>query len=277
MQMAEMQFRTTGIVCMLIMILLVGCVSSPTGRRQLMLISPAEAISLSREAYLVTLSDLAKQRKLLDDPLLGDRVARITGRLVTVAIERYPQTATWDWSVALLDAPDEVNAWCMAGGRMAIFSGFIEKLQPTDDELAQVLGHEISHALANHAAERMSRALLANTGLLAVQAASDNRQAGNYAGLLVNLALELPNSRVAESEADQLGLEIATMAGYDPDAALTLWEKMEARKGGATLQFLSTHPAPENRKLELALQIPEVRSLNPGMVLAAVHPVTIIP
>jgi predicted Zn-dependent protease len=258
-------------------LLLASCATSPTGRSQLMLISPEAAIVESRKAYLSTVGQLDEQNKLVDDPLMADRVATITGRLVTEAIALYPRTKDWEWSVAIIDDDETVNAWCMAGGRMAAYTGLFEKLQLTDDEFAQIMGHEIAHALANHTAERMSRAIAINAGVIAAGVASDN-SAVTLAGaaLAAKLALELPNSRVAESEADAIGIELASRAGYDPEAAITLWQKMGSLPGDRPPQFLSTHPAPENRQAALADLVPEMRALQPRNGYAAVTPVMIV-
>src|SRR6185503_16081924 len=123
-----------------------------------------------------------------------------------------------------------------------------------DDELAQVMGHEISHALANHTAERMSVALATSAGLAVAGALSkDNDGAALGAvALAAQLAIQLPNSRAAESEADRIGIELAAKAGYNPNAAISLWQKMEKVGGGGPPQFLSTHPAPGNRQQALA-------------------------
>jgi predicted Zn-dependent protease len=257
--------------------LITACATSPTGRRQLMLISPDAAIVQSKQAYLSTVSDLDKENKLVDDPKMADRVATITGRLVTEAIAMYPNTANWEWSVAIIDDPETVNAWCMAGGRMAVYTGLFDKLKLTDAEFAQIMGHEIAHALANHTAERMSRAMATSIGILAVGVASD-RPAATMAGgaLAAKLALELPNSRTAELEADEIGMELAVRAGYDPDAAVTLWQKMGSLGGSSPPQFLSTHPAPGNREAQLAAMIPEMRKLNPTGKLAPVTAIEII-
>ncbi len=260
-----------------VLALITACATSPTGRRQLMLISPESAIVESRAAYLSTVEDLDKQNKLIDDPKMADKVATITGRLVTEAIAMYPNSADWQWSVAIIDDPETVNAWCMAGGRMAVYTGLFDQLKLTDDEFAQIMGHEISHALANHTAERMSRAMATTIGVIAVGAAADNHGAALVgAAAAAKVALELPNSRTAESEADQIGIELATRAGYDPDAAVTLWQKMGALGGGSQPEFLSTHPAPGNREAALAGLIPQMRPLNPDGQLAAIHPVEIV-
>lgn len=257
--------------------LLGACATSPTGRSQLMLISPDAAIVESRTAYLSTVSELDSENKLVDDPLLSDRVATITGRLVTEAVAQYPNSRDWEWSVAIIDGPDTVNAWCMAGGRMAVYTGLFDKLDLTDDEFAQIMGHEISHALANHTAERMSRAMATTLGVVAIGVAADNHGAALVgAAAAAKVALELPNSRTAESEADTIGIELATRAGYKPEAAVTLWQKMGAQSNGAPPEFLSTHPAPDNRQAALASLVPKMTALNPNRQLAAVHPVEIV-
>ncbi|MEM1191268.1 MAG: M48 family metallopeptidase [Pseudomonadota bacterium] len=257
--------------------ILVACTTSPTGRRQLMLISPEAAIVESRKAYLSTVSQLNEEDKLIDDPMMADRVATITGRLVTEATALYPNTKDWEWSVAIIDDDETVNAWCMAGGRMAAYTGLFEQLKLTDDEFAQIMGHEISHALANHTAERMSRAIAINAGVIAAGVAADNHGVALAgAALAAKFALELPNSRVAESEADAIGMELATRAGYKPEAAITLWEKMGGLSEQRPPEFMSTHPAPENRQAALAKLVPEMRELNPKGEYAAVTPITII-
>ncbi|RLA43399.1 MAG: M48 family peptidase [Gammaproteobacteria bacterium] len=265
------------LLLILVFSLLPACATSPTGRSQLMLISPESAIVQSKKAYLSTVDELNKQDKLVDDPKMVDRVATITGRLVTEAIRAYPGSGKWEWSVAIIDDPETVNAWCMAGGRMAVYTGLFEKLHLTDAEFAQIMGHEISHALANHTAERMSRAMATTLGVVAVGVMSDKPVvAMGGAAMAAKVALTLPNSRTAESEADQIGMELAVMAGYDPDAAVTLWQKMGAQGGSKPPEFLSTHPAPGNREAAMAAMIPGMRQLNPTGKLAAVHPVEIV-
>jgi len=258
-------------------LLLVSCASSPTGRNQFLLISPEAAILESETAYLSTVGALDEEGKLATDPNLMGRVGRITGRLVTIAEEDFPNSQDWQWSVAIIDDPETVNAWCMAGGRMALYTGLIDQLELTDDELAQIMGHEISHALANHTAERMSRAMATTIGVIAVGVAADN-SATAMAGtaLLANLALELPNSRVAETEADTIGMELATRAGYDPEAAVTLWQKMGSLSEERPPEFLSTHPEPENRQAELQRQIPTMLALNPNRVKAPITEIEIV-
>ena len=231
---------------------LAACATSPTGRKQLMLVSEDMAISSSAQAYAQQVGKLQKDGDLSNDRALVTRVEGITEKLVAQAIIMRPDSADWQWSVAVIDDPKTVNAWCMAGGRMAIYTGLIDQIKPTDDEIAQVMGHEIGHALANHTAEKMSVSMASSVGVLAIGIASDNTGAAMAAAATAAaLAVTLPNSRTAETEADRIGIELAAKAGYDPAAAATLWQKMGALPGGQPPQFLSTHPSPENRQAEL--------------------------
>jgi predicted Zn-dependent protease len=160
---------------------------------------------------------------------------------------------------------------------MAAYTGLFDKLELTDDEFAQIMGHEISHALANHTAERMSRAMATTLGVAIIGVASDNSGAAMAgAAMAANVALTLPNSRTAESEADVMGMSLATKAGFDPEAAVTLWQKMGDLDDKRPAEFLSTHPAPENRQAALNTMIPEMLRVNPNRQKAAIHPVTIV-
>ncbi|HEY3516979.1 MAG TPA: M48 family metallopeptidase [Gammaproteobacteria bacterium] len=239
---------------------LTACAVSPTGRRQLALVSEDSAIAASDEAYSMQIGELRKEGKIVPgSSRVAQRVERITERLVAQATVKRPETADWNWSMEVIDDPDVVNAWCMAGGRMAVYTGLIQKLDPTDDELAQVLAHEISHALANHTAERMSVALATNVGVaLAGVLSEDSQKTMSQAALAAALAIQLPNSRAAESEADEIGIELAAKAGYNPNAAISLWEKMGNVGGGGPPQFLSTHPSPANRQERLAELAPQM-------------------
>jgi predicted Zn-dependent protease len=230
-----------------------ACAVSPTGRRQFLLVSEETAIAASRESYLAQIGEANKAGKLVDDPDITGRVERITSRLVAQAVQMRPETESWEWSVEVIDEPEMINAWCMAGGRMAVYTGLIEKIAPSDDELAQVMGHEIAHALANHTAERMSIATVTQAAVAVAGIVSEESARAMTAGaLLATYAVQMPNSRASESEADQIGIEIAAKAGYNPNAAITLWQKMAAASGGGPPQFMSTHPSPENRQQRLA-------------------------
>ena len=239
--------------------LLIGCATSPTGRRQLMIVSEESAIAASKQAYVEMLQPYANKGKLDNQPALKTRVDRITGRLIAQAIKMRPETESWQWQIEIIDDPETVNAWAMAGGKMALYTGLVIKLQPTDDELAQVLGHEIGHALAKHSAEKMSVAMASNAGIMAVGIFTDTGGlALTGAALAAAYAVQMPNSRAAESEADRIGIELAAKAGYDPRAAVTLWQKMAKAGGSRPPEFLSTHPSPENREKRLAELVPQM-------------------
>jgi predicted Zn-dependent protease len=259
------------ILLMVAALLTASCATSPTGRKQLMLVSEDSAIQSSAQAYVQQVGALEKEGKLSTDKALLRRIDTITGRLVTQAIKMRPDTADWKWSVVVIDDPETVNAWCMAGGRMAIYTGLIKQIEPTDDELAQVMGHEISHALANHTAEKMSVAMASSVGVLAAGIFADNKglAMGGAAGAAA-LAVTLPNSRTAETEADRIGIELAAKAGYNPEAAVTLWQKMNALSKSHPPQFLSTHPDPANRTSALAALVPQ---MDPYYHPDAEHPV----
>ena len=250
--------NTKALSLALLTLLVTACATNVAGRRQLMLVSESSAIAQSKQAYVQTMSKLSSEGKLVTDPKMTRRVNTITGRLIAQAILYRPETRAWEWSVQVIDDPKTVNAWCMAGGRMAIYTGLIQKVDPTDDELAQVMGHEISHALLNHTAERMSMAMAAQLGVVATGVAADSVGAAVGAEALAQVGMLMPNSRRSESEADRIGMEIAAKAGYDPNAAASLWKKMEKAGGSGPPQFLSTHPSPANRQQTLAALAPQM-------------------
>jgi predicted Zn-dependent protease len=246
--------------------LVAGCQSNPvTGRSQLIFVSEDSAIAQSKQAYVQMLAPLQKAGKLDNDPALTARIVAITERLIPPAIAYRPETKDWEWSVKVIDDPKTVNAWCMAGGKMAFYSGLAIQLKATDDEIAQVMGHEIAHALSKHQAEKMSQAMATQGGALAASILLGRRY-GAAAGVATmaaaQVAITLPNSRTAESEADRIGIELAARAGYDPNAAVTLWAKMGKASGSAgKSDFFSTHPAPEKRQEKLAELVPEMMPL----------------
>jgi predicted Zn-dependent protease len=235
---------------------LVACQANPiSGRSQLVLVSEEQAQASSAQAYTETLSEAQKQGKLSTDAALNKRVKRITDRLITQAGKMYPPSREWKWSVAVIDEPT-LNAWCMPGGKMAIYTGIISKLKLTDDEIAQIMGHEISHAILGHGRERMSRAIAMQGGLTlgSIIVGQDL----SILAPVADIALTLPNSREGESEADRYGIELAARAGYDPHAAVSLWKKMSAASGNGPPAFLSTHPSPDNRIQALEALVPQM-------------------
>ena len=136
---------------------LAGCATNPvTGRKQFIMVSESEAIAASKQAYVAELAPLAKQGKIDNDPAMTRRVHEITDRLIAQAVRFRPEAAKWDWKVQVVDDPKTVNAFCMAGGKMGIYTGFWDKFHASDDEIAAVMGHEIGHALASHTREKMS-------------------------------------------------------------------------------------------------------------------------
>jgi predicted Zn-dependent protease len=245
--------------CIAASIVLPGCQTNPvTGRTQVMIVSEEQAESASVQAYAKTVGDARVQRKLDTNAARTARVQAITQRLVAQAVRVVPASAKWSWQVHVIDT-DDVNAWCMPGGKMAIYTGLISKLNATDEELAQVMGHEISHALLQHGRERMSRAVATNVGLQIGSIATGVDLSGMETVAMV--ALELPNSRTAETEADVLGIEIAARAGYNPNAAVTLWQKMAQLGGSKPPQWLSTHPSDQARIDNLRALVPKMMPL----------------
>jgi predicted Zn-dependent protease len=246
---------------LVLLALLAGCTTSPlTGRDQFMVVSESQAVSESTAAYSQMMADLGKKKKIETGTPRAQKVKEITDKLVKEAVRVRPDSAKWSWEVQVIDDPKTVNAFCMAGGKMAIYTGMWEELKATDDEIAQVMGHEIAHALADHTRERMSIAMTTAVATTAAAIVVGTRDMGPGAGLALTgaqlasvLAIQLPNSRQGESEADQVGIELAARAGYDPKSAVTLWDKMGKLGGGkGPPEFLSTHPSPQNRAERLA-------------------------
>lgn len=236
-----------------------SCATSPTGRSQLMIVPESYAIESSKQAYRQEILPYAKSGRLDDNPAMTTRVRDITGRIVAQAVKVRPETQSWDWQVVVLDDPKTVNAWAMAGGKIAVYSGLIQQVQPTDDELAQVIGHEIGHALAAHSAEQMSVALATQLGVGALGVATQSPQTAELGATAAQLAIGLPYSRAAEREADRIGIELAAKGGYDPRAAVSLWQKMDKLSSGSQPEFLSTHPSSSSRAADLGAMIPKMQ------------------
>ena len=250
------RFRDLALLAML-----AACTANPiTGRQQIILVPENQVISQAVSAYKSELDPHAKQSKLNNDSQVVQRVRGITDRLVAQAIRYRPDAAAWAWEVNVIDDPKTLNAFCLPGGKMAIYTGLINQLKASDDEIAQVMGHEIGHALANHGAEKMSRAMLGQVAVAAIAGGNQNRQQLGTA--LTQLGWMLPNSREAETEADRIGIELAARAGYDPAAAPQLWKKMMQASGDkGKFDWLSTHPASEKRMETLAALEPSMRPI----------------
>ncbi|MGE0559100.1 MAG: M48 family metallopeptidase [Burkholderiales bacterium] len=251
-------------------VLVSGCATNTiTGRSQFMLVSEDTAVKGAVSAYSNMIGEFSKKNKVETGTPRVARVREITNRLIAEAVRFRPDSANWQWEVQVIDEPKVVNAFCMAGGKMGIYTGFWDKFKASDDEIANVMGHEIGHALASHTREKMSMAMTVGVGtaLLAAVASSRNssdpyafQRTQDTAALAAALAITLPNSRDAETEADQIGIELAARAGFDPRAAVTLWEKM-AQEGGTPAEFFSTHPSPENRAQRLQALVTRVDPL----------------
>ncbi len=212
----------------------------------------AETIEQSaNKQYAQVLADAQKKGRLNADSAQYERVRAIADKLILQTPAFRKDAPGWKWEINVLTS-GEVNAWCMPGGKIAVYTGLIEKLRLTDDELAAVMGHEIAHALREHSRERASEQAIAGIGISIVAAVAGVGQIGQkgmeyaYQGLL-----GLPNSRSHETEADRIGVELAARAGYDPRAAISLWQKMGQTGGSESPKFMSTHPPRADRVKDL--------------------------
>jgi predicted Zn-dependent protease len=235
-------------------------------RRQQMLVSEEDVQKGAEQAYAQEVKTAESAGKLNTNAELTARVRRVAGRLIPVTATFRPDAPQWHWEINTLQT-DDMNAYAMPGGKIMVYSGLVEKLKLTDAELAAVIGHEISHALREHTRERVSRVYaqqLALAGLAVVTGAGEG--AVDLANQVASVTFQLPHSRDQESEADIMGLELMARAGYDPHAAVKVWEKMQGAGQGTQSQFLSTHPSPGNRIAALQAQIPKVLPLYEAAV-----------
>jgi predicted Zn-dependent protease len=221
-------------------------------RNQRMMVSAEEVNAGAQKAYAQMMAEAQKKNALDRDPAQVARVKAITSRLISQTGTFRPDAKAWPWEVHVISI-DEVNAWCMPAGKMAIYTGLINKLKATDDEIAAVMGHEIAHALREHSREQISRQMGTQLGVGIVGALLGIGELGqSIAGSVADVTLNLPKSRTAEVEADRIGVELAARAGFDPRAAVTLWEKMaQASDGAGPPKFLSTHPSHDDRIRDL--------------------------
>jgi predicted Zn-dependent protease len=212
---------------------------------------------IGKSSYQSTISEAKVEKEGADHEMLvkvGKKISKVAAQ---------PE---YDWKYSLIDDEKTVNAWCMPGGKMAVYTGLIERLNATDDELAAVMGHEIAHALREHARERIGRQMATQTastiGSIALQIFTGVQIDPQLAGSVIGAATVLPNSRENESEADVIGVELMARAGYDPRASLSLWRKMgQVAGGGGGPEFLSTHPSGETRLRELQGYVDKVMPL----------------
>jgi len=248
---------------------LVGCQSTQTTqsgavgveRQQTMLISSAEVDRSAAQAYRREMAAAQRAGRLNRNPQQVARVRAIASRLISASVAFRPDARGWAWETNVLSSK-EVNAWCMPGGKIAVYTGLLERLKPTDAELAAIMGHEIAHALREHGRERASQAMAASLGLSILGAATGmSGGAMDLSAIVVDVTVMKPNSRAFETEADRVGVELAARAGYDPRAAITLWQKMGALGEGQPPQFLSTHPSYATRIADLRVYAERVMPL----------------
>ena len=253
------------IIILTLFFFLSSCATVPvTGRRQLDLVPDSEILTMSYSEYTTVM----KKSKLSTDQDKVNMVRRVGKRIATAAEEFLVaeglgfEVKNYKWEFNLIQDDKVVNAWCMPGGKVAVYTGL---LPVTRDEtgLAVVLGHEVAHAIAKHGGERMSQGLLAELGGIGLALALSTQPAVTQSifmqayGVGTQVGVLLPYSRLHESEADHIGLILMAKAGYDPRAAVPLWERMNQMGGSRPPEFLSTHPAPESRIRNIQALLPD--------------------
>lgn len=248
-------------------LLVAGCQSTTAGgatdssRSQLLLISSEDINQGAATAYQRTLSQARSAKALNTSSTSTKRVRNIANRLIAQVGVFRPDALKWNWEINVIDS-EEVNAYCMPGGKIAVYSGIISSLNLTDDELAAVIGHEMAHALREHSREQVSQQIAADQALSLISAlAGFSSTQESLAGMASQLVMTLPFSRTMETEADIMGMELMARAGYNPEAAINVWKKMEKLGGDAPPELLSTHPSDESRIARLQAELPKVMPL----------------
>jgi predicted Zn-dependent protease len=222
-------------------------------RRQTMssLISASQIDQSAAEAYGKVIAEAGKKNQLNRDSAQVERVRGVASRLIPSTAAFRADAPRWNWEVNVITSA-EVNAWCMPGGKIAVYSGLLTKLDPTDEELAAVMGHEIAHALREHGRERASEQVAQQLGVSVLSVALGLGDLGaQLTQTVLDVTLSLPHSRTHETEADRIGVELAARSGYDPQAAVSLWQKMGKLGGDKPPQWMSTHPSDQTRIRDL--------------------------
>jgi len=216
-------------------------------RSQTMLVSSEDVERAAGQQYAQIMEQARKKGILNRDPVQVQRVQTVVKRLIPTTKAFRPDAVNWQWEANVIST-DELNAWAMPGGKIAVCTGLMEQLQLTDAELAAIVGHEIAHALREHSRERISRQM-ATGAVVGIGAAilGIGQGGADLAGMVADVTFNLPNSRTHETEADLIGTELAARAGYDPHGAVSVWQKMLKANSSGPPEFLSTHPSPENR------------------------------
>jgi Zn-dependent protease with chaperone function len=225
------------------------------------LVPAAELEGAAQQQYGQMMAEARKKKALApdSDPQL-QRLRRMANRLIPHTAPWNSRARGWQWEVNLI-ASDEVNAFCMPGGKIAFYTGILDKLKLDDDEAAMIMGHEMAHALREHARERLAKTQATGAGLSILSSLLGLGQLGDVAANLGTQLLSLKFSREDETEADLVGLELAARSAYKPQASVSLWEKMTAQNGKGGPAFLSTHPSGPNRIRELQANVPKVQAL----------------
>ncbi len=223
---------------------------------------PAETLENSAAQQYQQMLQQAKAKRALapDNHPQLQRLHAIAKRLIPHTTPWNDRAKQWRWEVNLIGS-SQINAFCMPGGKIAFYTGILEKLSLTDDETALIMGHEMAHALREHARARMAKSSATGMGLSVVAQLLGLGQLGDVAANLGTQLLTLKFSREDETEADLVGLELAARSAYQPRASVTLWQKMSANSGGSGAGFLSTHPSGPNRIRELEANVPKVQGL----------------
>jgi len=251
--------------------LLTSCGSVPiTGRKQLNLVSDSEVLQASLQQYtsfMQTATISTQKTQSAQVTRVGQRIAQATEAYLRAAgLESELQNFAWEFNLV---KSDDVNAWCMPGGKIVVYEG-IMNLVSSDDELAVVIGHEVAHAVAKHSNERMSQQVLAQYGASAIgiftsgKSAATQQIAQQVYGLGAQYGVMQPFSRKHESEADKMGLVLMTIAGYNPDVAVNFWQKMSATSSQEPPEFMSSHPSHATRIADIQKWLPEVKKQYGG-------------
>ena len=223
---------------------------------------PAETIEKAgAQQFVATVNEAQQQNALLPrDHPQSVRLRRIAQRIIPHATAWNPRAKDWQWEVALIHSK-QINAFCLPGGKIAFFTGILDQLQLSDDEAAMIMGHEMAHALREHARERLAKSTATSLGL---RLGSELLGLGNIGAAAADMGtqlLTLKFSREDESEADLVGLELAARGAYRPDASVSLWQKMAKANGSGGIAFLSTHPSGPQRIETLQANVPKVQRL----------------
>jgi predicted Zn-dependent protease len=230
-------------------------------RKQLMLVSSEEMIEMSVQGYETVKKEAAAKGQLDQNKAMAQRVSAIAKRLIPMTATFRKDALEWPWETHVTTS-DELNAWCMPGGKIMFYTALIEKLKLTDGEIAAVMGHEIAHALREHGRERMSQEMAKNVGLqLLIATGKVDAKYAAAINAVSMVTITLPHGRGQELEADEVGVELMARAGFNPEEALSLWKKMGQGGGAKPPAILSTHPSDTKRLETIESLLPKVMPL----------------